>query len=277
MKSEMKFCPLASGSSGNCVYIGSKETHLLIDAGLSGKRIETAMTTIKVPHLNGIFITHEHSDHASGAGIMSRRFGLPVFATPKTWRYFQRHGTIGKVADDLQRIVEPNVPIKIGDMEVTPFEIPHDASQPVGYYLRSIGDGSVDDSTSFKAAVATDMGYVTDTVRAILRDAHVMLIESNHDVEMLENGSYPRMLKDRVKGSRGHLSNVAAGALLAEIATYEHCNCRHVFLGHLSEENNRPMIALDTVESILEANGVQLKVSVAERHEPSEMVELVHK
>jgi len=271
MKPVMKFCPLASGSSGNCVYIGSGETHLLVDAGLSGKRIEAALNSIKIPAqgLMGIFLTHEHSDHASGAGVMSRRFDIPVFATPKTWRYFMRHGTIGKVSDNLQRIIEPNMPIKVGDMEIIPFEIPHDASQPVGYHLCTIGD-----KHRLQAAVATDMGYVTDNVRSILRDVQVMLIESNHDVEMLDNGSYPQMLKDRVKGSLGHLSNVAAGALLAEIAMSDHCDCRHVFLGHLSEENNRPMIALDTVESILEANGVKLRVSVAERHEPSEMVEL---
>jgi len=257
----IRFCPIASGSSGNCVYVGSESTHLLVDAGLSGKRIEKALSQIDVPELTGIFITHEHSDHVSGAGILSRRFNLPIYATPKTWRYFLRHGTIGNVAEELQKVIEPNEVLTIGDIEVLPFDIPHDASQPVGYSLRC-GD--------FKAAVATDIGYVTDTIRSLLRDVHVLLIESNHDVEMLQNGRYSRMLKERVMGSRGHLSNVATGALLAEIASDI---CQHVFLGHLSEENNRPMIALDTVQSILEANEINIKkLMVADRHEPSEMV-----
>ena len=257
----MRFCPVASGSSGNCVYIGSKETHLLVDAGLSGKRIEAALGSMDVPKLSGILVTHEHSDHAAGVGIMSRRYNLPIYATPNTWRFFNRHGTIGKVDESLKKTIVPNEKVIIGDIEVVPFELPHDASQPVGYSLRC---------GEFKAAVATDMGYVTDTVRAMLRDSNVLLIESNHDVEMLQNGKYPKMLKERVMGSRGHLSNVAAGALLAEIISDA---CKRIFLGHLSEENNRPMIAIDTVSSILEANGLSAeKLSVADRHEPSEMV-----
>ena len=262
----MRFCPIASGSSGNCVYVGTDKTHLLIDAGLSGKRIEAALSQIDstcAEKLTGILITHEHSDHVSGAGIMSRRYNIPVYASPNTWRYFLRHGTIGNVAEELRRIITPNEPIMIGDMEVMPFDIPHDASQPVGYCLKGNG---------YKAAIATDMGYVTDTVRALLKEADVLLIESNHDMEMLERGRYPRALKDRVKGSRGHLSNVAAGALLAEIASKA---CKHIFLGHLSEENNRPLVALDTVQNILAANEVVVnKLSVADRYEPSEMVVL---
>ena len=262
----MRFCPIASGSSGNCVYVGTDKTHLLVDAGLSGKRIENALSRLGIScaeKLTGILVTHEHSDHASGVGIMSRRYNIPVYATPNTWRYFLRHGTIGKVTEELRRIIVPNESLVIGDMEVLPFDIPHDASQPVGYCL---------EGNRYKAAVATDMGYVTDTVRALLKDADVLLVESNHDVEMLEKGRYPRALKDRVNGSRGHLSNVAAGALLADIASER---CRHVFLGHLSEENNRPLVALDTVQNILAANDVVVnRLSVADRHEPSEMVEL---
>ena len=262
----MRFCPIASGSSGNCTYIGTDSTHLLVDAGLSGKRIEAALKQIDGPHagkLSGILVTHEHSDHVSGAGVLSRRFNLPIYASPNTWRFFLRHGTIGKVAENLRKIVIPGERTIIGDMELLPFDIPHDASQPVGYCLTS---------GKHKVAVATDMGYVTDTIRTLLRDTHILLIESNHDLEMLENGRYPRALKDRVKSSRGHLSNVAAGALLAEITAD---TCRHIFLGHLSEENNRPLIALDTVQNILIANDIKVnRLSVAERYEPSEMVVL---
>ena len=262
----MRLCPIASGSSGNCVYVGTDKTHLLIDAGLSGKRIETALGRIDTPcaeKLTGILVTHEHSDHVLGVGVMARRYNLPIYASPHTWRFLLRHGTIGNVDEKLRRTVVPGEPVMIGDMEVLPFDVPHDASQPVGYCLWGNG---------YKAVVATDMGYVTDTVRALFRDADVLLLESNHDVEMLENGRYPQALKDRVKGVRGHLSNVAAGALITEVVSDR---CRHVFLGHLSEENNRPMIALDTVQRILEANEVQVnRLSVADRHEPSEMVVL---
>ena len=259
----MKFCPIASGSSGNCCYIGTETTHLLVDAGLSGKRIEAALSSVGINNISGILVTHEHSDHVSGAGILSRKYNVPVYATQNTWRFLLRHGTIGKVSVEMQKTIVPGQPVTIGDIEVLSFDVPHDASHPVGYCLHSNG---------YKAAVATDMGYVTDTVRELLQDTDVLLIESNHDIEMLRNGKYPQMLKERVMSSRGHLSNVAAGALLAEISSD---TCRHIFLGHLSEENNRPMIALNTVQNILEANGRPIdKVSVADRHEPSEMIVL---
>ena len=259
----MRFCPIASGSSGNCVYVGAGESHSLVDAGLSGKRIEEALGLLEIPRLTGILVTHEHSDHILGAGVISRRFKVPIFATPNTWRYFLRHGTIGTIAPELQRIIVPGEAMLMDGIEVLPFDIPHDSSQPVGFCL--FADG-------YKAAIATDLGYATDTVTRLLRDTHVLLLECNHDIEMLQNGRYPRSLKERVMGHRGHLSNVAAGALLAEIATD---TLEHVFLGHLSEENNRPMIALDTVQRILEVNNVTIKgISVAERHIPSEMIQL---
>jgi len=281
----MRFCPIASGSSGNCVYVGAKKSHLLVDAGLSGKRIEEALSQLGIPKLTGVLVTHEHSDHVSGVGVISRRFGVPVFATPHTWRYFLRHGTIGTIAPELQRIVIPGERISVGDIDILPFDISHDASQPVGYCLFT---------KKHKAVVVTDTGYVTDTMRNLLMNTHVILLECNYDVEMLQNGSYPKMLKERIKGSRGHLSNIAAGALLAEIASNTTNSTDltilqntssmsksskmpnelvHVFLGHLSEENNRPMIALDTVQRILEVNGLHIRgLAVAERDFPSEMI-----
>ncbi|MCL2399980.1 MAG: MBL fold metallo-hydrolase [Defluviitaleaceae bacterium] len=259
----MIFCPIASGSSGNCVYVGTNTTHILVDAGLSGKRIEAALAQLGVNKLSGILVTHEHSDHVSGVGVLSRRYKIPVYATPYTWRFLLRHGTIGTIADNFQHTILPGVPVMIGDMEVLPFDVSHDASQPVGYCLQGNG---------YKAVVATDMGYVTDTARDLLKNSHVLLIESNYDIEMLKYGKYPQALKERVMSSRGHLSNVAAGALLAEIVSD---TCEHVFLGHLSEENNRPLIALDTVQNILDANNIRINsLSVAFRHEPSEMIKL---
>lgn len=260
----MRFCPIASGSSGNCVYVGTDTTHLLVDAGLSGKSIEAALGHIpRLDNLSGILLTHEHSDHVAGAGVVARRYKLPIYATPNTWRFLLRHNTIGNIPEGFRKVVIPGEPFAIGDMEVTAFNVPHDASEPVGYYM--VGSG-------YKAAVATDMGYVTDTVRTLLKNVNVLLIESNHDIEMLQNGPYPARLKERVMGPRGHLSNVAAGALLADIVSD---NTKHIFLGHLSESNNRPLIALDTVKNILAANDMEVKaISVADRHEISEMVEL---
>ena len=259
----MRFCPIASGSSGNCVYVGTDKTNLLVDAGLSGKRIEAALKQLDIGKPTAVLVTHEHSDHVSGAGILSRKFKIPVYASPNTWRYLTRHNTIGKVDEDKKCIANPGEPFVIGDMEVLPFDVPHDASQPVGYHF---SDGR------HKAAVATDMGYVTDTVRKLLKGVNVMLIESNHDLEMLQNGRYPKALKERVMSERGHLSNVAAGVLLAEIAADSDLQ---VYLGHLSEENNRPMIALDTVLNILEANDINIKnLRVADRHDPGEMIEI---
>ncbi len=258
-----RFCPFASGSSGNCIYIGAGGKNFLVDAGISGKRIYKSMEAHGIGALHGIFVTHEHSDHALSIGVLARRFKIPIYATELTWRYFLRHGTVGKLEEFQIRTVEPGVAFSIEDIHITPFDIPHDAAQPVGYCFTRNG---------LKATVATDMGCVTDTARAHIKKSNILLIESNHDLEMLRNGRYPIQLKDRVMGERGHLSNAAAGSLLADVANTE---LRYTFLGHLSEENNRPLIALDTVQNILEARGVKLPfLSVADRHEPSEMVEI---
>lgn len=259
----VRFCPIASGSSGNCIYAGTASTHLLIDAGLSGKRVEAGLNEVNIKNISGILVTHEHSDHVSGVGVLARRYKVPVYATAKTWRYLLRHNTVGSVPESQIKIVEPGCAFMVGDMEVTPFDIPHDSSQPVGYSLYAEG---------YKLCVATDMGCITDTVRESIRGSHVLLLESNHDLEMLKNGRYPRPLKERVLGARGHLSNVSAGTLLADMA-WE--GLHYAFLGHLSEENNRPLIALDTVQNILEGRKVFIKnLVIADRHGPGEMVEL---
>ena len=259
----VKFCPIASGSSGNCLYAGTDQTHLLIDAGLSGRAAEKFLSHIQVSRIDGILLTHEHSDHIAGVGVLARRYQIPVYATPKTWRYLLRHGTLGKLPEDTARIVEPGVPFMVGDMEISAFDIPHDASQPVGYRLRAEG---------YQIAAATDMGRVTETVREGIKGSHILLLESNHDLEMLMNGRYPRQLKERVMGARGHLSNVSAGGLLADTA-WE--GLRYAYLGHLSDENNRPLLALDTLRRILEGRQIEIpNLTVADRHGPGDLVVL---
>ncbi|MCL2015827.1 MAG: MBL fold metallo-hydrolase [Defluviitaleaceae bacterium] len=275
----MLFCPIASGSSGNCTYIATKETHILIDAGVSGKRINAALSGFAVPKLSAIFVTHEHTDHITGVGVMARRYNVPVYATPKTWQYMLNNGSVGDIPQHLQHTITPDQPIIITDMTVTAFNIPHDAVQPVGYFVTENFPESPESPKNPEnsqkqpktAAVATDIGYITDTIRHILRKAEILLIESNHDVEMLKNGNYPPHLKKRILGTNGHLSNVAAGVLLVEIASP---HLRHVYLGHLSSENNRPYIALNTIENILAVNNIKINgLTIANRNEKSPAIE----
>lgn len=235
----------------------------MVDAGISGKRVQQALTQLQLPPADGIFVTHEHSDHVSGVGVLARRFKLPVYAAPLTWRYFLRHKTLGSIPEAQVKIIEPAKPLCLNGVTVTAFDVPHDASQPVGYSFCADG---------IKVTVATDIGHVTDSLREHLRGSHILLMECNHDTDMLKNGRYHYLLKERVLSPRGHLSNAHAGALLAEVA---HDKLEYAFLGHLSEENNLPLLAMDTVQRILKANRVRLPfVAVADRHGPSELVEL---
>lgn len=257
----LDFCTIASGSSGNCIYIGMGGKHFLVDAGISGKRIENALFEIGVRNIDGIFLTHEHRDHITGAGVMARRFKLKLYASPLTWAYFADHQSLGALDAHQINVIHPDRPIDIDGVTVTAFNICHDAAQPVGYTFTK-GDR--------KVAVATDFGQATDTVMDNLCNCQIILLESNHDPHMLENGPYPRVLKNRVAGQNGHLSNGEAGMLLAKVAgdTLE-----HVFLAHLSEDNNTPVVAYDTVSRVLEVNNIQLKtLTVASRHKPGELI-----
>jgi len=266
----INFRTIASGSSGNCTYVGLGGHHFLVDAGISGKRIEHALWDLKLSakNLSGIFVTHEHRDHITGVGVLSRRFNIPIYATPLTWRYFLRHKTIGapgSIGESQIKYIEPSHPIKFSDVTVTAFDVAHDASQPVGYTFEMISDGAKE-----KFAIATDLGHVTETVRYYLKDAGILMLESNHDPEMLQKSRYHMQLKERVAGKRGHLSNAQAGMLLTEVAGTK---LEYVFLAHLSEENNSPMLAYDTVKRILDGNNVHIKqLTVAERHCPGELV-----
>ena len=264
----IKFCPLASGSSGNSAYVCAGGTHILIDAGISGKSIEAGLKELGLEgrQLSAILVTHEHSDHIVGVGVMSRRYELPVYASPKTWRYFDRHGVIGAIKPHLARHVEPEQKFEIGGLQAVAFDVPHDASQPVGYSIFAGGR---------KITVVTDAGEATCTIRNYISGSDIVMLESNHDSDMLKNGKYPLALKRRISGPYGHLSNKAAGMLLTETATEK---LRYVFLGHLSEENNRPLVAFGTVEGILYNQGVlpqvNLQMFIAQRYGVSTAVEL---
>ena len=236
----MVFCPLYSGSSGNCAYVSDGKTGILIDAGLSGKQITEALNQIGVlpETLSGIIITHEHSDHVKGAGILSRRYHLPIYANEGTWRGMARQ--VGQLPAGLSRVFETDRDFYIDGLAVHPFAIPHDANDPVGFRVYA-GARSV--------ATATDMGYVRKEVLAALAGADMVLFESNHDPEMLRsNPHYTSALKQRILSRRGHLSNEDCGHGICSLLDND---VHHVILGHLSGENNTPELAMDTSLRIL--------------------------
>jgi phosphoribosyl 1,2-cyclic phosphodiesterase len=259
-------CPLASGSKGNCVFVSTPETAVLVDAGLSGVEIQKRLTLVgQTPEqLAGIIITHEHSDHVRGAGILSRRFNIPVYITPQT---FAACKNLGKI--DHLYFFECGSPFRIDQLQVAPFSISHDASDPAGLTL------------SFKEnkiGIATDLGIVTGLVREHLKNCQVLYIESNHDPEMLLNGSYPWFLKQRVKSRTGHLSNMDTRALLTDILGQEldpdiKPALQYVILAHLSGENNCPKKAVIEVAKGLNGSGVSLHVAGPDR--PGEMIRLL--
>lgn len=262
----MKLCSIASGSSGNCIYIGNKNTKLLVDVGISGKRIENGLTSIDVdPHsIDGILITHEHSDHVSGLGVMARRYNIPIYATPETIVAVLKSKNIGKISDSLFRYIEPDVSFEIKDMLINPFSISHDAANPVCYTFESNGH---------RMGIATDLGKYDDYTVDSLKGCEALLLEANHDINMLEVGAYPYHLKRRILGDRGHLSNVNSAKLICELLNDK---LQSIFLGHLSKENNYPELAYETVKVELESYHVNilkhLQLSVANRDKPSDYV-----
>lgn len=268
----LALCPLASGSSGNSTFVTNGNVNILIDAGLSGKRIQSLLNSVgaDAKNLSAIFITHEHSDHISGAGILSRRFDLPVYATPGTWAAMDNPRSkstyVGEIEKKNRKYIYYGEDFLLNGIVVHSFPIPHDASEPSGY---TVMDGK------HKIAVATDIGSVTDAVMENIYGADAMLIESNHDTDMLMQGNYPIYLKKRIAGDYGHLSNVNCGLMLREIMS---SRLKHIYLGHLSDENNLPEIAFETVSAILSAGGVDLKddvkLRVAGRYTASSVVQL---
>ena len=243
---EMYFCPLYSGSSGNALFCQYGETRLLIDAGKPGKAIAEALASIgvKPETISGVLITHEHTDHIAGAGVLARKYGWPVYATPGTWRGIG--DKIGKIKPELKQEIIPGREFFLGDIGVAPFGIPHDAAQPVGFRLWG---GSLSIST------ATDLGVFTEDVYQHIAGSSLVLLESNHDPEMLRsNPRYAPALKQRILSDRGHLSNDAcAQALLRLIAG----GTGSVILGHLSGENNTPSLAMRVSETALNREGIE--------------------
>ena len=263
----MRLCSIASGSSGNCIYVGSDHTHLLVDTGISKKRIEAGLKELDVKgeELDGILVTHEHSDHIQGLGVFSRRYGIPIYATAGTIEGINNYSSLGKMPEGLLNPIQTDEKFTLGDITIDPFRISHDANEPSGYRL-NCGNKSV--------AVATDLGTYDDYIVQKLSNLDAVLLEANHDIHMLEVGPYPYPLKRRVMGDKGHLSNELSGRLLCDIL---HEDLKHIILGHLSKENNYAKLAYETVklEVTLGDNdykGDDLDLTVAKRDTISEII-----
>lgn len=254
----MKVCLLASGSGGNSIYVQNGSTRILVDAGLTGKQIENRLHSIGVDPttLQGIVVSHEHSDHIKGVGVMARRYGFPVWMTQgtldgskKTFRGTER-----------VRVIDNDENFSIGDLEFQPFPLPHDAADPINYVIT---DGSA------KVAIATDMGVMTQLVYQRLRDVDFVAIESNYDRKMLMDGPYPWDLKKRISGRHGHLPNDGAAETLCDLALD---GVKHAVLAHLSEKNNDPDLARATCQGLLAQRGIgNFPVTVALQDRPSEI------
>lgn len=264
----MRVCSIASGSSGNCIYVGNDKNHILIDAGVSRKRIVEGLAGIGVApeDLDGIFVTHEHIDHIQGINMMVKMFGTSVFATGGTLDGICMKDKKGVVGRDKLYQVYADESVRIGDLKVTPFEMSHDAAEPVCYTVECNGH---------KLGMATDLGVYDDYTIDHLAGSDVLLLEANHDISMLEAGKYPYQLKCRILGSKGHLSNEASGQLLCRLF---HKKLKYAFLAHLSKENNYPQLAYEAVKcQIWEEMGLNklpFELMVAKREEPSVMVNL---
>jgi phosphoribosyl 1,2-cyclic phosphodiesterase len=252
INSSLYICPLSSGSRGNCLHISTEQNALLIDVGLSGVEIERRLATkgFYPQDLTAIVITHEHSDHVKGAGILSRRFNIPVYINKDTYQACSNIGKIEKL-----EFFECGKSFNIDTIKINPFSISHDAKDPVGLTLEYEGK---------KLGIATDLGIVTTLVKEHLKECSLLYIESNHDPEMLINGPYPWHLKQRIKSRTGHLSNPDTRDLLAELK-YRNNNLKHVILAHLSEENNTPEKALKTVQQGLNGSDICLKVAMPDK------------
>lgn len=257
----MEVCALASGSSGNCFYIGNekKSAGILIDAGISAKQISQRLNFIgkKPQSIRGIFITHEHADHIRGADVFARQFNVPIFATKKT-----SQNSILCNDENLIKVIKNNETVKLIGLDIEAFSKVHKAADPVSYT-------AIDKK---RVSVITDLGHCCKNVTDQVSHSNLLFLESNHDVNMLEAGPYPYFLKKWVKGDNGHLSNNQASLCVLEHATRK---LKHVFLSHLSSTNNTPKIALHTLNSIIrERKDLFPKIAVSSREQPTELIRI---
>lgn len=246
----LKFCSIASGSSGNCQYIQTDKVKLLIDAGLSGKRIQNGLESVGIDPktLDGILVTHEHKDHIKGVGILSRRFNIPIYANNNTWDNMRSY--LGKLEDKNIQIINTNDDFNIKNLNISTFNTSHDAVDSLGYSF---------EFNNKKVSIVTDTGIIDDNIKNKIKNSDILMLESNHDIEMLKVGRYPYFLKKRILSNIGHLSNETAGNIISDIFTGKR---QRVLLAHLSEENNFPELAYQTVVNILKDKGINVNKDI---------------
>lgn len=261
----LNFCSLYSGSSGNSLFVQSENTNILVDAGESAKKIVNALSSINVSpeSLDAIVVTHEHIDHVKSIGTLSQKYNIPVYATEKTWSAMPTQSE--KINKDLHRIFVPSKDFSVGDLNLLPFSIPHDAADPCGFNITH---------KDKNLSIATDLGHVTSNIADILSQSSFVLLESNYDPEVLKFSKYPYYLKQRISGECGHLSNNDAGRLISHLMNKK---LNSVMLGHLSKENNFPELAYKTVVDELIYNNCdvsKIEINVATRVQPSKIIEI---
>lgn len=261
-----KFVTLASGSSGNSSFIEHKGVKVLVDAGFSGKKIQDLLEKVgeKASDLDAIFLTHEHNDHSQGAGVLSKRFDIPIFANAGTWQGFAKKAK--RLKDDNIKVFKTDEFVNFKSMDILPISIHHDAREPVGYVFY-LGNK--------KITLLSDTGLVDERIAYEIKGSDIYYMEANHDLEALKMGPYPHNLKLRVMGKMGHLSNDQSAEALADALVGKQ---EHVFLSHLSDTNNTPELSRLTVDNYLTLMGLDtkkdIKLEVCERYTPSKIVEL---
>ncbi|MDO5715796.1 MAG: MBL fold metallo-hydrolase [Tissierellia bacterium] len=263
---EFKFANLSSGSSGNASYIETKHSKVLVDAGFCGRKLEELLDKINIKgeEIDAIFITHEHSDHMKGAGVLSRKYNIPILANEKTWMAMDRK--IGKIKDENILVFRNDYDFNYRDLNVHPVSTYHDCAQSCGYIFYG---------NKKKVSIVTDTGMIDDNIIQKITGSDLYLFEANHDIDLLQTGNYPYHLKQRIFSNKGHLSNIDAAAFLSEALVGKG---EQIFLAHLSQDNNRPDLAFSTVNDYLTDLGFDTKrdihLEIANRHFPNGPVEI---
>ena len=265
----LRFISFGSGSSGNCYFLYTDTDSILIDVGVGLRTLKKHFHNygLRFEDVHHILITHDHAGHVKSVGSISNDYNLPVYTTRKVHQGIERNYCVRKkIAPNFVHVIEKNVSFQLGEFRITPFGVPHDSTDNVGYFVE-YGDVNF--------CLITDVGHITDEMHDYISRSNYLVLEANHSEEMLQQGPYPQYLKDRILGPNGHLSNDECAEALAEFATPA---LRHVWLCHLSEENNHPELARKTVEQILRSKGIiagkDFELEVLKRKTPSEIYKL---
>lgn len=265
-QNRMKFISLGSGSSGNCYLLQSGETSILLDAGIGIRSLKKFLKDLGISLENdvaAVFVTHDHADHIKAVGNIACDCGKTIYATQLVHEGIAANRCLNiDVPTARKAFVEKGATLEVGNFRITPFDVPHDSRDCVGYVVEADG---------VRFCLITDVGHITDTIREQVGLANYLVLEANHDINMLKMGKYSPYLKERISSDKGHLNNEQAAYLLAEYATPQ---LRHVWLCHLSEENNHPVLARKTAEAVLRQHGiipgVDFELDVLKRKTPSE-------